>query len=271
MSIVFVCCPKPFNELFSDIQNNAITSWLKLKETRNIVICGNEEGIESYALALQKKDNRVIYHPNVERNKFGTPLVNSLFSIGKQYTTDADYLCFINSDIIALNDFSKSVNAFKDKYPSQEKFLLIGQRWDWNKPEPIDFNNENWQDILKALALGNGKMHPESGIDYFLYSKKTFDFIYPFAVGKFWWDMWLVGNAFRRKDVMTVDITSTNFIVHQNTPWYQNGKPQTNAKAIWNTEEARINRSFDNYKKGIGEGTRYKTKMLDKEVVFHQK
>lgn len=183
-----------------------------------------------------------------------------IFTAVHKYADDSDYICYINSDIILIGDFSKTVLKFRENYPTQDKLLLVGQRWDWKAPEKIDFDDKNWESTLKEKALSNGKMHAITGTDYFVHTKTTYPFIYPFAIGKGWWDMWLVGNAYRRKDVMTVDTTSTNFVIHQDGPWYQYGKPQKSFASVLRTKEALKNRSFDNYFSDIAKGTRFKTK-----------
>jgi hypothetical protein len=254
MKVTFVCCPKPFNKHFNDIQHNAIQSWKRLSVTRNVVVVGTDEGVEEYA-----KAHGCVYVPNVKINKWKTPLVNSIFEIGRQHTPENEMLCYINSDIILLDGFSDTVNAWAEQYHSTTKdVLIVGCRWNWHNPSAINFDDPNWKDITVAKAKADGKMHPQSGIDYFLHTKTTYPHIYPFAIGRYFWDWWLVGNCFKR-NVMTIDTTATNFIIHQDSPWFQQGKVVRNRRKMYQTQEVKRNHSFDNYGKSIRDGTNWKS------------
>jgi len=148
---------------------------------------------------------------------------------------------------------------------------MIGRRWDWHKPVKIDFSDDQWQEKIKKAALSDGHLHQDTGIDYFIHSKTTFPFVYDFAIGKFVWDQWLVGNAYRR-NMYTVNLTNTVFAIHQDTPWFQYGKIQSQALAVQNTPEYRINRSFDNYRLTISRGTRWSSKRdANGNIVFGKK
>jgi hypothetical protein len=264
--ITFVCCPKPFNEHFAMIQNNAIQSWKRLSITRNIVIVGTDEGSQEYA-----ETNQLIYFPNVKKNKWHTPLVDSIFTIGKEHTQDGDLVCYINSDIILLESFSKTIRAWIQAYPHKTEVLMVGLRWDWNNPSAIDFENENWENNVTELAKSDGRMHEHSGMDYFVHTKTTYPFIYPFAIGRYFWDWWLVGNCFRR-GIMCIDISNTAFIIHQNCPWFQQGKIVTNRRQMYQTEEVIKNHSFDKFGRSIKDGTTYKSVLEDNgNVTFYPK
>ena len=259
--ITFVCCPKPFNSDFSMIQHNAIQSWLKLEITRTVIVLGTDAGVKEYVLDCneeQKSDKKqIIHHPDVKLNEWKTPLVNSIFEIGRHYTPDGELLCYINSDIILLESFSKTVVAWYDQFGTSTKnVLLVGKRWDWNNPKLIDFSLDNWEQTVVDTAKSDGRMHEHSGIDYFVHTKTTYPFIYPFGIGRYFWDWWLVGNCFRR-NVMVIDITETAFVIHQNSPWFQGGKVVTDRKKMYQTPEVKRNHSFDKYGKSIKDGTNW--------------
>ena len=261
--ITFICCPKPFTSEFNDIQNNAIISWTLLRSVSQIIICGNETGVKEYADNLLNTVDRrkveVIHIPNIPCNEFGTPLVDEIFKIGSKYCDK--YVCYINSDIILLSDFDKTFEEYAKLNIDTNDCLIVGKRWDWNNPKKLDFNAENWQQIVKETALKDGEMHAPSGIDYFLHTKTTYPFIYPFGIGKFWWDNWLMGNAYRRSNVKTIDVTESVFAIHQNSPWFQGNKSLGNEKKqeFLRSPEVIKNHSFDNYGRVITNGTRYKS------------
>lgn len=270
--ITFVCCPKPFTSEFYDIQDNAIMSWSKLKSTSKILICGDEIGVKEYAENLINIVNRrkieIIHVGSVPCNDYGTPLVDGIFQIGSKYCDT--YTCYINSDIILLSDFDKTFDEYVKVNANTKDCLIVGQRWDWNNPIKINFNDPEWESHIKQTALKDGELHAPSGIDYFLHTKTTYPFIHPFAIGKFWWDNWLMGNAYKRANVKTVDVTETVFAIHQNSPWFQGNKALSYDKKqefIKSTEVVK-NHSFDNYGRVITNGTRYKSVYKDGKISF---
>ena len=275
--ITFVCCPKPFIPDFYDIQHNAIISWTKLKSVDKILICGNDEGVEQYAENLSqnidRKSTEIVYIKHIKVSEFGTPLVDDLFRLGEEYADK--YACYINADIILLSDFDNTFDAFCKHIKTnevQQKLLLVGTRWDWRNPKSIDFEDVEWQKKAKEEATNDGVMHAPTGIDYFLFSKGTFPKMHPFALGKFWWDNWIVGNAFRRQDVITVDVSSTVFAIHQNSPWFSCGNVDNAFNNISSGTEYKRNHSYDPFGRNIATGTSYKSlKGSDGSIAFVNK
>ena len=264
--ITFVCCPKPFNEHFEMIQNNEIQSWLRLPITRNIVMVGKDKGVKECA-----EKHGMIYEPDVKTNRWNTPLVDSIFALGRKHTPKNQLLCYINSDIILLDSFAESVMAWYKEYGDKVRdVLIVGKRWDWFHPTSIDFTDNDWQTQVIAKAKGDGRMHEHSGIDYFIHTRTTYPFIYPFAIGRYWWDWWLVGNCYRR-DVMTVDLSPTAFVIHQNCPWYQQGKIVTNRRKMYQTKEVKRNHSFDKYGRSIKNGTKWISRFIQGRIQFQLK
>lgn len=264
--ITFVCCPKPFNEHFSMIQDNAIQSWKRLTITRQIIVIGTDDGVEEYATS-----NGLVHYPSVKKNKWNTPLVDDIFAIGRDHTQKDDLVCYINSDIILLDSFSNTINAWCKRFGNVTKdVLIVGRRWDWFNPKKIDFTQDDWQRTVTQQAKQDGKMHEYSGIDYFVHTKTTYPFIYPFAIGRYFWDWWLVGNCYRR-NIMTIDISSTAFVIHQNCPWYQQGKIVNDRKKMYQTQEVQRNHSFDRFGRNIKDGTRWMSLFNRRKIQFKLK
>ena len=237
------------------IQHNAIQSWLRLPITRTVIITGtgSDPCVEKYA------KNHSLKFVKVQTNEWHTPLVSSIFEIGREHTPDNELLCYVNSDIILLTSFANTVEAWYSQHAKVKDVLLVGRRWDWETPTAIDFNNPEWEMTTLARAKSDGRMHEYSGIDYFVHSKTAYPHIYPFAIGRYFWDWWLVGNCFRRNDVMTIDISETAFAIHQNSPWFQGGRVVTDRQKMYQTKEVKRNHSFDNYGKNIRDGTRWES------------
>lgn len=279
MKLTIICCPKPFLPNYRDIQYNAIVSWIKLgeksKKVKSIVMCGIDEGVEDFAKSIKGDGEKVgidiIYHPTVKTNEFKTPLISDIFDIAKMYSGDDAHMCYVNSDIILLPDFMETFEAFVKDFPEIKKFNLIGLRYDWKHPKLIDFSKEEWRSELVNTVKKDGEMHPDTGIDYFIFSKDTYPFIHPFALGRQYWDQWLVGNAYRRTDVVTVDLSETVFIIHQDSPWLHEGQMHLNSMKMYNSVEGVRNRSYDSFVKTIHAGTRWKSKKVDGGIVFIKK
>ena len=66
--------PKPFCGHIEAIQRNAIESWCRLEPCCEIVLCGNEFGVENVVDELGLK-----WLPNLSKNCYGTPLISSAF------------------------------------------------------------------------------------------------------------------------------------------------------------------------------------------------
>ncbi len=277
--LIIATCPKPFIEPFNIIQQNAIKSWKSMSHPNidvDILLLGNEDGIAKAARQLNCK-----HIEDIEYNQYGTPLVDSIFKKIRSYSKDIKnaVCCYINTDIITFDQFLTNIYRFIDNkgcnhfnIPTEVPYLLVGCRWDVDDVPEINFDNENWDITITQFAKQNGNTHGCWGIDYFIYSPDTFKFIYPFALGKFVWDRWLVGNVFRR-DSITVDLTKTNFVIHQNGPWYQSstGGETTNRKKLFDSIEVQINQSFDYYEKDVYTGTEWETQTLYNDISFVKK
>jgi hypothetical protein len=245
--IHFFSHPKPWLPEFDGIQRSAVKSWKSLSPT-SITLLGTDQGTAEAA-----KDLDVSHIPNVKQNEWGTPLVSSIFDIIRQTTNGHSIVCYINTDIILDQSFLKTVQALYNQSVGTQ-WLGVGKRTDIDLSATIT-------DIVK-LAKQHGRDHGWAGIDYFIFPPNTFQFVYPFALGKFVWDQWLVGNAFRR-GLWTVDCSDTLLAIHQNCPWYQNGKSTHDRKSIQDSKEGVRNRSFDYYQKTILSGTTHKTQIDD--------
>ena len=199
-------CPKPFKGHINIIQRNAIRSWSLLQPMPEIILLGNEDGTEEIC-----KEFGLRYISDIERNEYGTPLVNSIF---KKAEKIAKYpiLCYINADIILLKDFIPAIRT-THKYLSQ--CLIIGRRWDLNITNLINFS-DGWQKELKNSVLKNGNLHAPTGIDYFVFTKGLFQNIPPFALGRTMWDNWLVYYCAVIRRAPVVDISSITMVIHQN-------------------------------------------------------
>ena len=170
------------------------------------MIAGMEKGIEEIC-----KEFNLIHIPEVERTEFGTPLVSSVFQLG-QSRTNATVLCYINSDIMLMNDFLRATETIAAQMP---KFLMVGQRTDLDIREAWNFDSVNWEENLRTLLAQKGTLHAPNGIDFFCFPRGMFTDIPPLVIGRPGFDNWLVWRA-RVDRVPIVDVTEAVKIVHQN-------------------------------------------------------
>ncbi|WOH57005.1 hypothetical protein [Bradyrhizobium sp. BWC-3-1] len=195
--------PKDFKGHFKVIQTNAIKSWKSMRPSPEIILFGDEHGTARAATRCS-----VRHHADVARNEYGTPLLDDLFHQADKLAT-SPYLCYVNSDIILMNDF---MEAFLRLASMKKRFLMVGQRVDVFVNEPLIFD-ENWEGRLRQLAHRTGELY--AGIDYFVYPRGLWDYIPPFAIGRLHWDNWLPYAA-RLQKAATIDATAVVLAVHQN-------------------------------------------------------
>lgn len=197
--------PKPFtNPHIAMIQRNALRSWLALGKEVEVLVIGEEEGLAETAAELG-----IRHLPQVERSAYGTPLVSSMFALARH--SNARLLCCVNADIILTADI---LDAGRNLLEKQQRFLAVGQRWDLDVNEPLDFS-AGWQERLRELVRREGKLHKATGSDYFLFPRECFNDIPPFAIGRAGWDNWMIYAA-RSQGFPVVDASKDVFIVHQN-------------------------------------------------------
>jgi len=221
--------PKAFTGHIGTIQRNAIKSWMMLDPRPEIILLGNEEGIAEVACELG-----VTHIADIEYNEFGTPLVSSILRAGRA-ASGAAVLAYVNCDIILMDDFLDSVNRIRRQ--GFDRFLMVGQRWDMDIGECIDFTDERWMERLLAAVRSQGRLQAPDGVDYFVYNRDMWEEIPPFALGRTVWDNWLVADAIRR-GVAVIDATCTVVAIHQNHDYSHlpGGKSE-----VWQGTEAKRN------------------------------
>jgi hypothetical protein len=202
--ITFFTIPKPFNGFIELIQKNAIISWTKLHPNCEIILFGDEKGTAEISKELE-----ILHVPTIELNKYGTPIISDVFQKAQNLASNEN-LCYVNSDIIFLNDFIESA-LITIQF---DRFLMIGQRWDINFNEKILFE-KGWENSIKKIVNTTGTLHPPSGMDYFLFRKGDIANIPSFIVGRPYWDQWMIGNALKNQ-FRVIDATSCIMAIHQN-------------------------------------------------------
>lgn len=225
--ITIFSAPKPFTDLhIATIQRNAIQSWIHLGKDVEVFLIGAETGMAEVAEELGVRQL-----PDVRRNAVGTPLVSSMFALARQHSTNPFLLC-VNADILLLPDL---IQAAQHTAAQVQQFLLIGQRWDLEVRQLLDFS-VCWDERLRADVQARGRAHLPSGSDYFLFPRELFAEMPDFAIGRAGWDNWMIYQA-RRQQWPVIDATPSLLVVHQDHDYSHlpGGKPHyTQAESFEN-------------------------------------
>ncbi len=195
--------PKAFKGHTEIIQRNAIRSWTLLRPAPAIILLGDEQKTSETAIEFG-----LTHIPHIARNEFGTPLLNDIF-LKAGMSAAAGNLCYINSDIILMDDFMETVTRLK----TRKSFLMVGRRWNLEVSNLLEFQS-GWQEDLRKQISERGEPETPDGIDYFLFPRGTWEKIPPFAIGRTMWDNWLIFEA-RRRGLCVIDATESVRIVHQ--------------------------------------------------------
>jgi hypothetical protein len=198
--------PKSFQGHIDIIQRNAIQSWLQIHPECEIILFGVDDKVDKVAAEFG-----IRHIPDVERNEYGTPLINSAFDIAQRMSTH-QLMCYVNTDIILLNDFLAAVQQIHER---KDRFLLVGQRWDVDLRQAWDLTKPDWETELRAYVTKVGRLHPPTGIDYFVFPQGQYYELPPFAVGRPKWDNWLIYRT-RFLHIPVIDATNVITVVHQN-------------------------------------------------------
>lgn len=219
--------PKLFQGHFEVIQRNAIQSWLKLEPACEIILFGNDDGTAEVAAELGAR-----HVPEVARTEYGTPLLNDLFEQAERLASHS-LLCYINADIILMSDF---VQVVKQVVVYKNRFLMVGQRWDVDITEPLDFGPD-WETQFQSYALENGQPQEPAGMDYFVFTRGLWGQIPPFAIGRTYWDNWLNYRA-RAVRASLIDASQVVMAVHQNHDYSHD---KGGKERVWSGPEAKRN------------------------------
>ena len=193
--------PKAFLGHAGVIQDNAIGSWSRLGSGCETILFGDDFGVSDAAAR-----HGVRHVPDVQRNFAGTPVLGDVFARAA-VLANHPVLCFINTDIILFRDFIGALRRLSGD------FLMVSSRFNCRIADPLSFG-PNWDHELRARALGEARMYPAGGSDIFAFRKGLFDGVPPFAVGRGYWDNWLMLHA-RQRGARLVDATSAVVAVHQ--------------------------------------------------------
>jgi hypothetical protein len=223
--LTLLAMPKPFEGHIGIIQRNAITSWTKLNPRPEILLFGEEKGTAEIAEELQIGHLR-----DIHRIEFGTPLLSDLMQRAKE-VSKSPILGYVNCDIILLQEFQDSIASIHQQIA---QFLAVTHRWEIDLRKNLDFA-ANGPVRLELLPPGVAGHH--TAIDAFVFTRGAYSEVPPLAIGRAWFDQWLIKDALLR-GIPVVDITKVARAVHQNHDYAHIAGGQREA---YGGEEARRN------------------------------
>ena len=197
--------PKPYRGHIATIQRNAIGSWLRLDPSCQVLLFGDEEGTAEVA-----KEFGLRHFPSVARNEFGTPLLSDVFGRAEGVARH-DLLCYVNCDIVLGSEFLPAVRRVQRFC---RRFLMVGECRNLEMRGALSFEQPGWEQGLKRQALEQGKSRGLSAIDYFVFPRELYGPTPPFALGRAYFDNWLIWKA-RALGAAVVDATPTVVAIHQ--------------------------------------------------------
>jgi hypothetical protein len=197
--------PKAFtNPPIAVIQRNAIQAWKMLPDV-DVILVGDEAGISEAAHEFGVQNV-----PEVKRDEKGIPLVSSVMEIGHKYS-NSPLLCYANADMLLTSDLTRAARQVSEQV---RDFLIVGQRWDLDQTDQLDFSGD-WESRLRLDVAERGKFYSPWGIDYFVFPRHLYLNVPNFTIGRPAWDNWMVYHA-RTTFKMAIDASPDILVVHQN-------------------------------------------------------
>lgn len=202
-SLAILAMPKPFVGHIGMIQRNAILSWTRLTPCPQIFLFGEEAGADQIASELGLQHLR-----DIQRNALGTPLLSDLLRRARELTTTR-MLCYVNCDIILLQPFLDALAVVQKKFP---QFLAVAHRWEIELTQPLAGIDD--APPLQLGMLPSGAPGHHTAIDVFAFTRDMYAEVPPLALGRAWFDQWLIKEALARR-VPVVDLTRVARAIHQ--------------------------------------------------------
>jgi len=140
--------------------------------------------------------------------------VRSVMAQGHAFS-DSPVLCYANADMILMSDLAL---AARQASAQTGDFLMVGQRWDLDVPEPLDFS-AGWEERLRLEVAQRGKFYNPWGIDYFIFPRHLYSEVPDFTIGRPAWDNWMIYHALTTWK-LALDATRSVLVVHQNHDYY---------------------------------------------------
>ncbi len=205
---LFTTC-KPFKGEAARLQRNALRSWSRLRPRPEILVFGDEAGVEEICAEIGARQIR-----EIERTEAGIPTLSSLVE-GAERLATRDFLCLVNADILLTSSLEGAAAACAARFP---RFLFISRRWNMDVAGELDVDRPDWEESLARDARAHGDLESiYGGVDLFLQPRGLWakGELPPMAMGRGRWDSALLFLA-RKRGLPLVDGTDAALNVHQN-------------------------------------------------------
>ena len=221
MSVTLFTTPRPFKDHYQIIQVNALKSWglLDPPPTQVLVFADREHEGDLAVDFAEEQGFQVV--PVLRRSPYCVPLVSDLFSRAQEMAGDG-IACYVNADILMDNSLVPGLEKAVALAEAQKKdgVLAVCRRWNVHVLDYMEFE-EGWREEIWQKVTDQGSLIPPCAIDLFAWKGEVWVNIPDFAIGRYAWDNWLIGNASAR-GVPVVDVTKVVRIIHQPhqiVPW----------------------------------------------------
>lgn len=221
--------PKPFEGQIGTIQRNAIRSWMRLDPSCQVIICGDEAGCRETA-----SEFALDHVPDVATNEFGTPLLSSVFERAEKRARHGR-LCYVNGDLILLSSFLDAIEWVDVSCP---RSLVVGEVT--NLEIASELVDDGDFEKLQRHAATSGEVRGRFGIDFFVFPRGSLGPLPDFAVGRPYWDTWMIWHA-RRLSIPVVDVSTSALVIHQAHGY---GHVKQSTGPMWEGPEADRNRAL---------------------------
>jgi len=202
--LTFVATPKSPSGPFATIERNAVMSWARLDPEGEILLFGDDPGVADLAREVGAR-----HLPEVATTDAGVPLLSDVLARARRLASN-DLLAYVNADIVLTG---RLLAAVRRVAAWRRRFLVTGRRTRLELG-PLDFDGP-WEDSLHERAASEGQRQP--GTDYFVFPRKLWGEVPPFAIGREFWSCWLLSAARCRRAVV-VDASQVVLAVHPPHP-----------------------------------------------------
>ena len=215
--------PKEFSGSVGDIQRAAISSWID--GGAQVILLGDETGTHEAARELGAG-----HVPRVPLTASGVPTVAGLIATIVQ-EAEHPVRGLVNADIVLVSDIAPVISDVQRALPAGTPWLGVARRtnlpWHLIETEPPE--------SLERTARSSGRLHPASGCDVFLFGADPWPTIPPLAIGRTFWDAWLIWAAHQHGSLI-VDLTPSLLTLHPDED-----RDRGSLESIWFSSEAADN------------------------------
>jgi hypothetical protein len=225
--VTIFATPKRFTGQFDRIQRNAIQSWIALGPAVEVILIGDDDGTAAIC-----REHRLQQVADVATTAKGIPLLSDLFRIGQE-RAQAPIACFVNADIILMDDFVAATRRVSAQFTD---FLMIGQRWDLELTQRLGDLEGPWAQTLRTDTARHGVLNSPLWVDYFAFPVGQYPELLPCVIGRPGYDHWIVWHTLQR-GIPVVDATDAVLAVHQHHDYSHGG----GKRAVYNGADADYN------------------------------